>query len=406
MKIRERKSGQKIRLQVEFRYMPRGELAPKLVRFCAPDGMSRSSAIRWGEALRRELEAGRTVPQSKAGREAKAAEVVERKEAEQRAAREALTVRAWVDEYLADCEARRIRPTTIRLRRIQLRPLVETCGDRRIADVGVIDLQRLRRALSKLAASTAKRYQSIALTALRAAEAAGLRGPVPKLEAIRGGDAGDDVPERYADDEVGRLVDAAERLTDEHLGAVLLGLDAGLRAGEICGVRVEDVDLHRGIVSVQRTIVMLDGVRVEHRPKSGRARRVPLTPRLRAVLGRLAAASADGWLFHTHDGRPASRGSLDGMVHTLQRKAGLPMKGPHKLRHTFASRMLEVGASIEELRVLLGHASITQTARYTHASASSTRAAIDRLAAQEAPDRARDRGVTGDGPARPRLATV
>lgn len=401
MRIRERVTGGRTRLQVEFRYMPPGQIAPKLVRYCAPDGMSRSSAIRWGEALRRELEAGRTVPQSKAGREQRAAEVAERKEAEQRAAREAVTVASWVEEYLADCEARRVRPTTIRLRRLQLRYLVETCGDRRVADIGVIDLQRLRRALSKLAPSSARRYSAIAMTALRAAETAGLRGPVPKLEAIRGGDAGDEVPERYSDEEADRLVAAAAGLSDEHLALVLLGLDAGLRAGEICGVRVEDVDLRRGIVSVARTIVNVNGARTEHKPKSGKVRRVPLTPRLRDVLGRLVAASRDRWLFHGQDGRPASRYNLDPAFHTVQRKAGLPRRGSHLLRHTFASMTLEAGASIEELRLLLGHSSIVQTSRYTHAAAGSTRAAIDRLAARQG-----DRGVTGEGPARPRLATV
>jgi integrase len=406
VKVRTRKSGGKERLSVEFYYLRPGALAPERVRYLAPPSVtSESAALRWGQSMRRELEAGRAPPQSKAGRQQKAVEIAERREAEQRAAREAVTVRAWVDEYLADCEARRVRPTTIALRRTQLRPFVETCGDRRVAEVGVLDLQRLRRALSKLAPSSANRYAAIASTALRAAEAAGLRGPVPMLEPIRGV-ARDDVPERYSDDEAERLVAAAVRLSDEHLGIVLLGLDAGLRAGEIAGVRVEDVDLRRGIVAVVRTIVLVRRARTEHRPKSGKVRRVPLTPRLRDVLDRLVAASTDGWLFHGRDGRPASRPTIDPKVHTAQKAAGLPTKGPHKLRHTFSSMALESGATLEELRLLLGHSSIVQTARYTHAGAGSTRAAIDRLAARQAPGRSCDARVTGEEPARPRLATV
>lgn len=383
--------------------MPPGQIAPKLARFCCPDGMSRSSAIRWGEALRRELEAGRAPPQTRAAREQRAAADAERKEAEQRAAREAVTVASWVEEYLSDCEARRVRATTIRLRRIQLRYLLDVAGDRRVADVGVLDLQRLRRALSKLAPSSAQRYVKSAATCLRAAHAAGLRGPLPALEPIRGG-AEDETPESFTLTELARLVAAAAVVSDRHLAVVLLGVDAGLRIGEIAGLRVEDIE--RGVVVVRRTIVRINRARAEHAPKSGRVRRIPATPRLLEVLQRLADASPDGWLVRAQDGRPAGAHHVREAFKTVVRRAGMSPTNAHRLRHSFATHALESGATLEEVRRLLGHHSIQQTSRYLHSTEQSARAAIDRLAARHAAAGECDRGVTAGEPRRPRLVTA
>ena len=168
---------------------------------------------------------------------------------------------------------------------------------------------------------------------------------------------------------------------------VLLGGDAGLRIGEIAGLRVEDVD--RDTITIRRTIVVIDGARIEHPPKTGRIRRVPATPRLLEVLGRLAAVSDDGWLLHSARGVAGTPSSLAYRLLEVHARAGMTSAGPHMLRHTFASLALEAGASLEEVRVLLGHASISMTARYLHADASSVRGAIGRLAAWNEAARAR-----------------
>lgn len=298
-------------------------------------------------------------------------------------------MREYIEQYLADARARRVRETTIRLQRTRLRYLVGVCGDMPLADVGEQELAALRRAMVNLAPSTAKETQTLALAVLRAAEAAGLRGPVPRPARIRRSavisdeahETSDGRPPHWSPDELEQLVAAAVAMGDDALAVVLLGGDLGLRRGEIAGLRAEDVE--GAVVAVRRTIVMLDGERVTHRPKSGRPRRVPATPRALEVLRRLAAASPDGWLVRMDDGRPGSPWSVSHAVVAVCRRAKLPVCGPHKLRHTFATHQVDAGTSPRRVQQLLGHGSLNVTLRYCRGEAPDT-GDVDRLEAYRA----------------------
>jgi integrase len=381
---RERRAGKSTRWQVDFIAPLGGNGPPRRWRFNAPAHVtSRSGAERWARDQLGKVLRGEAPRTTRTGREKAAAEVEQRERAEQAATRESMTVRAWVEEYLADCAARRVRRTSVKLRRWQLAHLLAVAGDRRVADVGELDLQRLRRHLSQHAPSTANATIELAVIALRAAERVGLRGPVPSPQKVRPAAEldGEAEPLAYTVAEYARLVAAAEVESDLHLAAVLLGGDAGLRRGEIAGLRAEDVV--RGVLYVRRTVVLVDGERAEHLPKSGKARKVPATPRLVAVLRRLADASPDGWLIRNRDGEPAEPDQVSKLVLTVQRRAKMPTKGPHKLRHTFATHQLEAGTPVQRVQKLLGHSSLSMTLRYCHGGDEDT-GEVDRLAAYRA----------------------
>lgn len=372
------KDGPKTRLQARFYALRPGQVKPERFRINVPRVVtSKLGALRWAEALKRAIERGEPVPQLREGREARLKAAEAKAQAERLAAREGMTVRAWVAEYLADCEARRIRPTTIRLRAKQLHYLLDVAGERRVTDFGELDWQRLRRALAHLAASTANWILDLANQVLVAAARAGLRGPVPRPARLRA-ETVPGPPPTYSVGEYERLVQAASDRGDSHLAVILLGGDAGLRRGEIAGLRAEDIEAG-GVIHVRRTIVVLDGRRIEHPPKSGKTRMVPASRRLLVVLERLRDETPDGWLVRSRDGGPATARHVSDLMYVVQRRADMPERGPHMLRHTFASQALEAGATLREVQELLGHSDITTTERYLHTDAARKLGAIQRL---------------------------
>ena len=148
---------------------------------------------------------------------------------------------------------------------------------------------------------------------------------------------------------------------------------AGLRLSEACRLRVEDIDSKRGVIHVRVG-------------KGGKDRYVMLSERLLAVLRRYwrVARPHGGWLFpgrkqgqslHPH---AVSKALLKSM-RTLKLKKRVTA---HVLRHSFATHLLEAGGDIRVIQVLLGHASISTTARYatvSSAQVAKTKSPLDLL---------------------------
>ncbi|MDI2129261.1 tyrosine recombinase XerC [Yinghuangia seranimata] len=137
----------------------------------------------------------------------------------------------------------------------------------------------------------------------------------------------------------------------------------GVRVGELVGLDIDDLDLERRVIRVLG--------------KGGKERTVPLgLPAVRAV---------EAWL---DKGRPALRGERSGaalwlgvrgrrldqravraLVHArLAEVPGAPDLGPHGLRHTAATHLIEGGADLRSVQELLGHATLATTQIYTHVS--------------------------------------
>jgi integrase/recombinase XerD len=135
---------------------------------------------------------------------------------------------------------------------------------------------------------------------------------------------------------------------------------AGLRVSEVAGLRLADVDLARGIVSAFG--------------KGNKRRLVPLgEPAVAAVelwlvdRAQHRRMAASPWLFPSPRGRALSRQALYKRIVGHARAAGLRRPvWPHKLRHSFATHLLEGGADLRSVQTLLGHADIATTEIYTH----------------------------------------
>jgi len=165
----------------------------------------------------------------------------------------------------------------------------------------------------------------------------------------------------FAPEQVAALLRAARKSCHPRRDYAILMvlLDTGLRAMELCGLRVRDIDLQAGCVSVtgkgnkRRTVFF------------GEATAKALRQHLRSE-----ARLSDDWVFLSdrgiHTGRPLKPNGLLQLMERLGRSAGIQAVrcSPHTCRHTYAVSFLRAGGSAFTLRESLGHTTLTMTSKY------------------------------------------
>ena len=150
---------------------------------------------------------------------------------------------------------------------------------------------------------------------------------------------------------------------------VILALYTGMRVGEICALKWENVDLKAGYIHVMQTVQRIrqfDGRESRSKllfgtPKSEKSRRsIPMGTNLRTYLMAQAFQAQGEYLVHVN-GNVTEPRTVEYRFGVLLKLAGLDRVSFHTLRHTFATRAIESGADITNLSSLLGHASVTLT---------------------------------------------
>jgi integrase len=169
------------------------------------------------------------------------------------------------------------------------------------------------------------------------------------------------VPLTVADIE--RLAEAASSARDRL--EILVMAYGGLRAGEVGGLRVQDVDFKRSRVSVRQQVVRVsnDGLRITPL-KTDAARRIVTLPRsvideLRAFTKKHPPAD-DGRLFYGNEGGMRDSVRINGSVQKAAARAGIRTHA-HALRHTAVSLWIEDGANPIDVQHMVGHADISMT---------------------------------------------
>jgi integrase len=158
--------------------------------------------------------------------------------------------------------------------------------------------------------------------------------------------------------------------------------EAGLRRGEVIGLRWEDVDLAGRRVHVRRSVSDVHGLRRERTTKGKRSRRVAISEGLVERLDKWRTRSGDeratGYVWPGTAGQPMNAHSPNQSLARVLRRAGLtdsdgvPLVTPHGLRHTAASLMLAAGVPLIVVSRQLGHANPNVAAQvYAHLLADS-----------------------------------
>lgn len=146
-------------------------------------------------------------------------------------------------------------------------------------------------------------------------------------------------------------------------------LYAGLRRGELMGLRWRDVDLARGVIEVAQAWDPKERQMVAPKSEAG-SRRVPVATVLRGYLAPLCLAAStnqDALVFAGEEGGPFSASSVAERARRAWKAAGLEPICLHDCRHTFASLMIAAGVNAKALSTFMGHANISITLdRYGH----------------------------------------
>jgi integrase/recombinase XerD len=178
------------------------------------------------------------------------------------------------------------------------------------------------------------------------------------------------LPRVLSPEEVLRLLEAAAN--PKHKAALGVAYGAGLRAMEVVALKVSDVDSKRMLLRVEQG-------------KGSKDRFAMLSPQLLELLRdwwRIARPAV--WMFPGRDRiSPMTTRQLNRVCHRAAELAGLPgWVAPHTLRHSFATHLLEQNIDIRVIQVLLGHAKLDTTARYTQVATNVIRevmSPLDRL---------------------------
>src|ERR1700686_1972814 len=169
------------------------------------------------------------------------------------------------------------------------------------------------------------------------------------------------LPRIFSPEEVGRLIDSA---TTPFYRTILMTLYAtGVRRAELTHLKVSDIDSRRMVIHVQGG-------------KGRKDRDIMLSPTLLETLRehwRGLQRKPSAWLFpgnrwHTGD-TPIDTKVVWNACKEAAQRAGLRKDvHPHTLRHCFATHLLEDGADLRTIQILLGHNDLKETARYLHLS--------------------------------------
>jgi integrase/recombinase XerD len=179
------------------------------------------------------------------------------------------------------------------------------------------------------------------------------------------------LPVVLSQEEVTRLIDSASNLS--HRAILMTLYSTGMRRSELTHLKVGDVDSQRMVIHIRQG-------------KGRKDRDVPLSPKLLETLREhWRCVKPKTWLFPGCAGKDGADAPLTGKAvwHACRgavKRAGIDKKiGPHTLRHSFATHLLESGADLRTIQLLLGHADIKDTTVYLHLSQRHLHAAVNPL---------------------------
>jgi len=193
--------------------------------------------------------------------------------------------------------------------------------------------------------------------------------------------------ESYTKEEQKKLIEWVKENPSAMAFGITIALTTGMRIGELCALRWQDVDLDRGIIHVRGTLErVLDIERgtgtklLMSSPKSRSSRRdIPVLPSVLKTMKAYAKVSRPDYFVLSCAPQPVEPRHFRDSVNKMMAKAGVRRLKFHGLRHSFATQMIASGADLKTTSTILGHSSVEITMDvYVHPSQEEKRKSIGR----------------------------
>lgn len=170
---------------------------------------------------------------------------------------------------------------------------------------------------------------------------------------------------------------------------IMLSLHAGLRIGEVCGLKWEDIDFENGLLKVRHTVARVESKDTDGKTVSGlildtpktnaSVRDIPLSAELQNLLTIHHSSSDSPFVISSSDTFLSPR-TFEYRYHKVLKACGVPDVNYHALRHTFATRCIESGMDVKSLSEILGHGNVSVTLNtYVHSSMERKRTQIEKM---------------------------
>lgn len=170
---------------------------------------------------------------------------------------------------------------------------------------------------------------------------------------------------------------------------IFITLYAGLRIGEICALRWEDIDLERRVIHIRHTISRVQNIDpisknktklILDTPKTGTSLRdIPIASLLFTLLDQIKTENKREFVLSSSASFISPR-TYEYRFHKILESCSIKQVNYHALRHTFATRCVEAGVDVKSLSEILGHSDVSTTLNtYVHSSMELKRIQIEKL---------------------------